>query len=117
MTATERVHPLPASFAGLQSLAERWARTTEYARTAIRQNASSGEFAEFYAVMMPRLTEVLALLDTFEPGNTPNDVAALFDLACAFAEAAPHHELYRGAAKVPHSFDAARFVPAHGNDR
>ncbi len=38
----------------------------------------------------------------------------LFCLAAAFAEAAPHHELYGGSAAVPHSFSAHRFAPRHG---
>jgi hypothetical protein len=117
MSAPDHVHLLPAPFASLQALAERWARSTENARTAVRQNASATDFAEFYEAMMPRLAEVLALLGTFKPGQMPEDVAALFYLATAFAEAAPHHELYGGAAKVPYSFDAARFIPTHGNTR
>ena len=45
-------------------------------------------------------------LDSMEEGAELN----LFYLACAFAEAAPHHELHGGSANVPHSFDAKRFV-------
>ena len=46
----------------------------------------------------------------------PEDPAAYnaLMLASAYAEAAPHHELYGGSAEVPHSFDARRFVPEHG---
>jgi hypothetical protein len=38
----------------------------------------------------------------------------LFDLAVAFAEVAPHHELYKNSPLVPHSFDASRFIADHG---
>lgn len=107
--------PLPAAFADLAPLAERWARPTENARSAVRWSASAEDFAGFYGAMMPRLDAILAALAAHELGAMPADAETLYQLAAAFAEAAPHHELYRGSASVPHSFDARRFVPAHGD--
>lgn len=106
---------LPAAYADLQPLADRWARPTENERNHIRWGATAGEFAAFHAAMMPRLADILALLAGYPPDAMPPDVHALFLLACAFAEAAPHHELYGGSPQVPYSFDAGRFVALHGH--
>lgn len=108
-------HALPAGFEDLAPLAHQWARSSENARSDVRWSASSEAFAAFYAAFMPRLDDVLTYLSAFPPSAMPDDARALLDLTCAFAEAAPHHELYGGSARVPHSFDARRFVPAHGN--
>lgn len=106
---------LPPGFEELEPLVERWARPTENARNAIRLSASAEDFATFYALMMPRIDTLLALLKNCPPKpENPSEYNALM-LACAFAEAAPHHELYGGSAQVPHSFDARRFVPDHGD--
>lgn len=106
---------LPAGFEALEPLVAQWARPTENARNAIRFAASAEDFAQFYALMTPRLDALLALLATcpVHP-ESPAEHNALM-LACAFAEASPHHELYKGSAEVPHSFDARRFVPDHGD--
>jgi hypothetical protein len=108
-------HVLPAGFEDLAPLAQQWARPSENARSDVRWGASSEAFAAFYTAFMPRLDAVLAYLLAFPPTGMPDEARSLFDLTCAFAEAAPHHELYGGSARVPNSFDARRFVPAHGN--
>lgn len=106
---------LPQGFEDLAPMARQWARPTENTRSHIRWEASSAAFADFYAALMPRLDGILAYLSAFPPTEMPDDARNLFHLACAFAEAGPHHELYGGSATVPHSFDARRFVPAHGD--
>lgn len=107
---------LPAGFEDLAPMLARWGRPTENERNALRFQASKADFAAFHAAMAPRLGDLLAFLATCPA--VPDDAAqrnALI-LACAFAEAAPHHELYGGSPEVPFSFDARRFVPNHGND-
>jgi hypothetical protein len=104
---------LPAAYAELMPLAARWARPTEIERSEIRLAASAADFASLYEAFMPRLSQVLDLLRNYQLDSMPEDVRYLFDLTCAFAEAAPHHELYGGSADVPNSFDAKRVVPAH----
>ena len=106
---------LPEAFADLAAMAAKWARPTENERNAIRWSASADEFAIFYHAVMPRLESILAELEGCSLGALDSPHANLFYLASAFAEAAPHHELYGGSAKVPHSFAAERFVPDHGN--
>ena len=107
---------LPAGFEDLAPMAARWARPTENERNALRFEASAWDFAALDAAMKPRLGALLAYLARL-PAQ-PADVAdrnALM-LACAYAEAAPHHELYGGSAQVPFSFDARRFAPEHGDE-
>lgn len=112
MNTTNR---LPAGFEDLQPLADRWARPTENARNAVRYAASAADFADFHARMMPRLDDLFALLRQCPP--SPDDAGdnLALQLLCAFAEAAPHHDLYGGSPQVPFSFDARRFVPDHGD--
>jgi hypothetical protein len=111
------MNKLPAGFEDLEPLAERWARPTENARNAIRYAASAADFADFHAHMMPRLDALLALLQQYPPSPEDDAENLALQLVCAFAEAAPHHDLYGGSPQVPYSFDARRFVPDHGDVR
>jgi len=115
MTMNE--HPaMPAGFEDLAPLVTRWARGTENERNALRLAASAADFAAFSQAVGPRLPALLAYLtDVPVTPTEPADRNALM-LACAYGEAAPHHELYGGSAEVPFSFDARRFVPDHGGD-
>lgn len=107
---------LPEGFEGLESVAAKWARPTEDERNAIRLDAQAADFAAFYEAMMSRLPSLLERLAGYPP--SPSDPAQnlALQLVCAFAEAAPHHELYAGSPQVPFSFDARRFVPQHGGE-
>lgn len=107
---------LPEAFADLAPLAARWSRPTENERNALRFAARAPDFAAFHDAMAPRLDALLAYLAQCpaEPVETPQRNALM--LACAYAEAAPHHELYAGNSEVPFSFDARRFVPDHGDE-
>lgn len=112
--ATDRF-ALPAGFADLQPFAERWARPTENERNAVRYAATAHDFAAFHDAVQPRLDALLAYLrDCPARPEDPLQRNALM-LACAYAEAAPHHELYGGKSEVPFSFDARRFVADHGD--
>jgi len=107
---------MPAGFEDLVPLAARWGRATENERNALRLASTTADFAAFDAAMAPRLDALLAYLgDCPAAPEDPAQRNALM-LACAFAEAAPHHELYGGSAEVPFSFDARRFVPDHGDE-
>ena len=106
---------LPQAFAELAPFARIWARPTENARSEIRWSASPADFASFYAAVLPRLSDILDYLSTVPLEGMDEGQANLFCLAAAFAEAAPHHELYGGSPNVPFSFSARRFVPGHGD--
>jgi hypothetical protein len=106
---------LPAAFAHLQGFAERWALPSENQRSAVRWTSSKEEFAAFHEAVMPSLDALMdALGDQPVPPADPA-LRTLYLLACAFAEAAPHHDLYKGSAQVPFSFEAHRFEAAHGD--
>ena len=107
--------PLPQGFEDLAPCARTWARPTESARNEIRWSAGPAEFAAFYEAMMPRLAEILDYLGGVPLDGMDEAQTNLFCLSVAFAEAAPHHELYGGSPDVPFSFSARRFVPGHGN--
>lgn len=106
---------LPAGFEELIPLSQRWAGFTEHERNKVRWSASPADFAEFYAMVMPKLDAILAELQACPLDGMDQAHANLFNLAAAFAEASPHEELYGGSPQVPHSFAADRFVPGHGN--
>ena len=64
--------------------------------------------------MLPVLDQLLDFLDNYQPGAIPEQVLPLYHLVLAFAEAAPHNELYDCSNKIPNSFAVHRFVAAHG---
>ena len=105
---------LPEQFSQLESLAGTWALPTELQRSERRWAAGPDDYRRFYEAMLPALDQVLDYLDRYEPGNIPEPALPLYRLALAFAEAAPHNELYECCNTVPNSFDARRFVAAHG---
>ena len=107
---------LPEQFNSLEPFLDDWAHGTELARSQRRWNASREEYEALYAAMFPLLDEVLAYLDQYKLGEIPAHALALYHLSLAFAEAAPHNELYDCQSQVPNSFDASRFIAAHGND-
>lgn len=108
---------LPEGFAGLEAMARKWARPTEDERSAIRYASCAQDFAQFHEAMMPRLPGLLERLAGYDLSPADPAENRALQLVCAFAEAAPHHELYGGSAQVPFSFDARRFVPEHGAER
>lgn len=107
---------LPEAFADLAPLAAHWSRPTENERNALRFAARASDFAAFHEAMAPRLEALLAYLAQCPARPTELAQRNALMLACAYAEAAPHHELYNGSSEVPFSFDARRFVPDHGDD-
>ena len=105
---------LQQQFADLVPFLATWAHPCEHERSQVRWKMDSEGFEAFYAAMLPRLDDLLAVVDRYELGALPPAVLPFFHLLLAFAEAAPHCELYGGSNRVPNSFDAARFVAAHG---
>lgn len=105
---------LPEQFSQLESLAESWALPTELRRSARRWTSGPDDYRLFYEAMLPVLDGILDYLDQYQPDAIPEPAVPLYHLALAFAEAAPHNELYDCSNTVPNSFDAHRFVAAHG---
>jgi hypothetical protein len=105
---------LPAAFRELEIFVPLWAFASENQRSEKRWRSSPGDFEAFYKTMLPRIEEILAYLDKYPIDAIPVEAKPLYHLATAFAEAAPHVEMYKSQAEVPNSFDARRFVAAHG---
>jgi len=105
---------LPRQFQALEPFASDWALATELQRSRRRWTATPAEFRAFHDAMLSHLDEVLDYLDHHSSGTMPAAAQNLYHLALAFAEAAPHVELYDGANEVPNSFPASRFIAAHG---
>ena len=105
---------LSAKFATLEPFVASWSLETELQRSQRRWTATVEDYQDFYNAMLPMLDDVLAYLDKFKLGEIPENARALYHLTLAFAEAAPHNELYNCANEVPNSFAASRFVAAHG---
>ena len=105
---------LPEQFSRLEPFVEHWAFPTELQRSQQRWSAGPDDYRRFYDAMLPLLDQVLDYLDRFKPGEVPEPALPLYRLALAFAEAAPHNELYDCSNKIPNSFAAHRFVAAHG---
>ena len=103
-------------FQDLTPYLSKWALPSEAERSAVRWRASPEEFRAFYDALLPRLDELLACLDEFALGSLSEEAIPWYYLALAFAEVAPHCELYNDDNKVPNSFDAKRFIAAHGTN-
>ena len=103
-------------FTALQPYLATWALATESARSAQRWDSSPSEFRSFYDDTLPYLDELLSYLDEYALGKLPAEAVPYYHLALAFAEVAPHCELYQDSNEVPNSFAAPRFVAAHGDD-
>lgn len=106
---------LPSAFRDLEVFVPLWALPTENERSEKRWNSGPGDFEAFYNAMLPRIEDVMAYLDKYPVDNIPAEAMPLYHLAIAFAESAPHVEMYKSQPEVPNSFDARRFVAAHGS--
>ncbi len=105
---------LPEQFSDLEPFVGIWAFPTELQRSQQRWAATPDDYRQFYEAMLPMLDEILTYLDQFKPGEIPSSALPLYHLTLAFAETAPHNELYDCSNTVPNSFAAHRFVAGHG---
>jgi hypothetical protein len=106
--------PLPEGFAELAPFLD-WNLDTADQRQDKRRRSTSEELQLFYDAVVPRMDEILALLDTSAPGELPPAHRLLFNLACSLAEIAPNVELYKCSPGVPYSFEESRMIAGHGN--
>ena len=105
---------LPEEFSSLEPFVSAWAFPTELQRSQQRWAAGPDDYRAFYEAMLPVLDQVLDFLDNYQAGAIPEQVLPLYHLVLAFAEAAPHNELYDCSNTIPNSFAAHRFVASHG---
>ncbi|HZU62240.1 MAG TPA: hypothetical protein VFF98_01045 [Novosphingobium sp.] len=104
---------LPPGFEALAVHAE-WALDTPDERHRARLASTPARLEAFYNGILPWLEKILEELDRFPLGALPESHHALFNLAFAVIEVAPHVELYRSSPGVPFAFEELRFVAAHG---
>jgi hypothetical protein len=105
---------LPPQFADLERFVALWAFASENERSAKRWVSSPKDYKDFYEATLPEMPAILKHLDSFPLDALPAPQKALYYLALAFAEAAPHPEMYKGASEVPNSFLASRFTADFG---
>ena len=96
------MNSLPTKFAKLEPFVPLWSLETELQRSRRRWSATVPEYQALYEVMLPLLDDVPDYLDQYTLGAFPEDALRLYHLALAFAEAAPHNELYECANLVLH---------------
>lgn len=101
-------HPLPAAFADLQSLADRYALPTERERHAERLKGPFADLKALYDAVLPRLDAIHAHLKQHPWPALPPAEQTLLDLALALMEVSLAVESH-GQPTVPHGFDHARF--------
>lgn len=107
-------HDLPDRFEELMSFVPAWGLPTEDARSSQRWKSTAADFEAFYNAFIPRLEDALAYLGSLGPTEITGAAANLLNLTLAFAEVAPHVELYGSSPTVPFSFEAVRFAASHG---
>lgn len=101
-------HALPAAFADLQSLADRYALPTERERHAERLKGPFGDLKALYDAVLPRLDAIHAHLKQHPWPALPPAEQTLLDLALALMEVSLAVESH-GQPTVPHGFDHTRF--------
>lgn len=101
-------HALPAAFADLQSLADRYALPTERERHAERLKGPFADLKALYDAVLPRLDAIHAHLKQHPWPALPPAEQTLLDLALALMEVSLAVESH-GQPTVPHGFDHTRF--------
>lgn len=104
---------LPDGFEALEPFMA-WNLATADARQSKRRTSSAEEIRIFYDGILPHLDAILKEVDRFPLGALPPSHHAIYNLALALAEVAPHIELYKGDPAVPFSFDEPRMIAGHG---
>lgn len=106
---------LPQQFQDLEPFVPLWAFATEAARSEKRWTSTPRDYDAFYAAVIDRIEDIMTYLDRYPIDAIPDDAKPLYHLALAFAEASPHVEMYKSSSEVPNSFEARRFIAAHGD--
>lgn len=100
---------LPAQFADLEELAQRWALPTEPQR-ALRHRASAyADLEDLYRTLLARVPAILETLNAKPLERLDAGEQRLLWLALAFVEAAVAVERFQCADMPPGAFEAQRF--------
>ena len=106
---------LPAPFADLDLLAEKWSLATQNQREACRRASTPAEIRRLYDTLLPRMDAILDYLNQFTLDNMPPEAQRLMYLTFSLAEVAPYVECYGSNPWVPDSFADTRLIAVHGD--
>ena len=94
---------LPAQFAFLEPYVDTWGHLrTQDERYRRRQELEQSELEAFHAALAPRLEEVFAYLDDFDPQALPEPEALLLRVVLGLTEASQAVEIF-GQPRVPYA--------------
>ena len=99
---------LPAPFADLSPLTERWALGSQQERHQALIDATLDELRPFYDALMGRMDAIVKYLNGFDLKAMPQDAQNLFDLALTWAETAHPIDLKWKTTDIEDSFPASR---------
>lgn len=102
-----------ANFDALTPFLEKWAKPTEYERSAARRRSTPLELKAFYDATVPYLATLLNKVDEYPMGQIPDAVKPLFYIALSIAEIAPNVEFYNNSPGIPFAFDESRLIGDH----
>jgi hypothetical protein len=102
---------LPAAFADLEPLAQRFALPTERARHTARLTADFADLQRFYDTVLPRMPDIHAHLSAQPWPDQPEPAQRLMNLALFLMEIALAIESH-SQSTVPYGFDWQRFEVA-----
>lgn len=107
---------LPAGFADLEPLVERWALPTETQRNRQHLSCSFEEVKEYYNTLLARAEAIIAHLNELEangrPSSIPQESKNLFYLLLSLAEVSQSVEMH-GQVGVVDGFPSHRWIPEH----
>jgi hypothetical protein len=102
-----------ANFDALTPFMSKWAKATEYERSAVRRSSTPQELQAFYDGAVPHLPAILKKVDEYPIGQIPDDVKPLFYIALSLAEITPNVEFYECSPGVPFAFEETRLIGDH----
>jgi hypothetical protein len=100
---------LPAAFAHLQPLADRWSLPTERERHLQRLASTIEEMDDTLTALEPEIEAILTFLNQRELDALTAEENNLLLLALSLAEIAPAVQIFREPGN-PDGFDTARFI-------
>ena len=99
---------LPANFNELEQFVPQWVFHSERDRNQFRVQQELSVLQHYYKLVLPRLPEITAALDSFALTSLPREYANLLALALMVMEVAPAVEYYDNS-DVPNAVEYSRF--------
>lgn len=105
----DRASRLPDGFADLEPLVPDWAVATKAGRLKKRIDSTAEERQRFYDTTLPRMRDIIALVDQGSLEGMSVEVARLMQLALMMVEISMTIELQNPVSEIKHA-EAARLV-------